>query len=214
MNRKSLLGWGLLIGALLALILIPFVLYEDPINAALKAFIDAGHPPEEVASAIVALMALDVFLPIPSSLVGTTSGALLGLVNGTLAAWLGLTAGCLLAYAFGALAGRPAVARLAGPGELSRTESAAECHGEWIIVLFRAVPVLAESSVIWAGASRMAPRRFLLMSGLANLGIAAVYAGIGALARDMEGFIYAFFAALLLPGAAMLMARGGRIRRS
>lgn len=207
MKTRSLIGWVLLAAGLLALIIVPFILFQERIDAAIAGFLDAGHQPVAVAAAVVALMAGDVFLPVPSSVVGTAAGTLLGATAGTLAAWAGLTLGCVLAYGFGALAGRPAVARVAGARELSRTETLAARYGDWVIVLLRAVPVLAESSVIWAGAGRMELRRFLLLSGLANLGIAAVYAGIGSLIHGTDGFLYAFAAALLLPALAMVLTR-------
>ena len=76
-----------------------------------------------------------------------------------------------------------------------------------MIVVLRAVPVLAEASVVLAGLSEMPLRRFLFLTGLANLGIAATYAAVGAFAVEANSFLVAFAGSILLPGLAMLSAR-------
>ena len=50
-------------------------------------------------------------------------------------------------------------------------------------------------------------RRFLILTGLANLGIAATYASVGAFAVEADSFLLAFAGSILLPGLAMLSAR-------
>jgi hypothetical protein len=52
----------------------------------------------------------------------------------------------------------------------------------------------------------------LLVTGLANLGFAGVYALLGAAAESASGFLVAFAASLALPGFALLVAN--RARRS
>jgi len=95
------------------------------------------------------LLAADVLLPIPSSIVGTLLGARLGLLPGLLWCWSGLFLGNLVGYA----AGRLLLARF---GTALPTAPTA-------LVLFasRAVPVLAEAVTFTAGAGRMAPLPFL-----------------------------------------------------
>jgi membrane protein DedA with SNARE-associated domain len=75
-----------------------------------------------------------------------------------------------------------------------------------MIVICRAVPVLAEASVLFAGVTRMPFRRFLLLAGLSNLGIAVTYSAVGAYALEAESFLLAFAGAIILPGIAMLVA--------
>ena len=50
----------------------------------------------------------------------------------------------------------------------------------------------------------MSPKRFFLMTGLANAGIAAIYAAIGAFALATESFLLALAGAIILPGLMML----------
>ena len=57
------------------------------------------------------------------------------------------------------------------------------------------------------GMGQMNAMRFFVMTTLANLGISATYAAIGAWAAHLESFLLAFAAALILPGIAMLLGK-------
>jgi len=71
----------------------------------------------------------------------------------------------------------------------------------------RPIPVLAESSVVFAGLVRSQGRPFVWMTTLSNLGIAIAYAAVGAFSMEMQSFLLTFAAALALPGLAMLAGR-------
>lgn len=196
--------------SLFALILVPFVAFGERLDAWSVARLGelAGSRPA-VALLVVSLLALDVFLPVPSSVVATLSGALLGVPLGTAAAWLGMTGGCLLAYGAGRYLGGPLVVRMVGPDEAERLRRVADRHGEWGLVLARAVPVLAEASTLLAGTGEIPLRRFLVVTGLANFGIALTYATVGALAMSIHSFLFAVAGASIVPAIVHLLT-GGR----
>ena len=75
-----------------------------------------------------------------------------------------------------------------------------ERHGFASLALCRAVPVMAEASVLLAGAAQMPLRKTLIACAPANAGIALVYAGIGAYALQLDAFLLAFAAAVVVPG--------------
>lgn len=204
---RTVVGWGTICLLLLAVVLVPFVLFEAQAAGAVDALLLGNHGRQFLAVALGALLAADIFLPVPSSLVSTACGSLLGFGGGMLVSWVGMTAGCVLGYVLGAVAGRPVVARLGGEKEMTRVELALERRGQWMIILFRAMPVLAEVSVMFAGVCRMPLGRFLSTSALANLGISAAHAGVGARAVGAGSFLLAFAGALLLPATACLIAR-------
>ncbi len=206
-DRRAAARW-LLLGALLfAAILIPFFLFEDRINAAAAALLGAEHGRAAVAAGIVALLASDVVLPVPSSVVSTAAGALLGLSAGAAATWAGMTLGCLGGYLLGRSAGGAAIRKLLGPAEEARMAEAARRHGPWLLAVFRAVPVLAEASVISCGASRMPLRRFMPVIALSNLGVAMAYGVVGALAAEAASFLVVVAASILVPALGLLVAR-------
>ncbi|WP_433928949.1 TVP38/TMEM64 family protein [Sorangium cellulosum] len=203
--RRSWAGWAGFSGLLLLAILVPFFLFADRLEAAARGLL--ASPPPAAATALVlgGLLAGDVLLPVPSSFVSTAAGGLLGFWRGTAVSWAGMTAGSALGYALGARAGAPALRRMVGEAELARLARAAERHGPWFLLLFRGVPVLSEASVVFAGAGRMPRRAFLTVTALANLGISATYAALGASAARLTSILLLFAGIVLLPGLALLM---------
>jgi uncharacterized membrane protein YdjX (TVP38/TMEM64 family) len=206
--------WLLLTALLLALILVPFLMFEEQFER-LGAGIVRGDLAGWPAAVLVSgFLALDVILPVPSSMVSTAAGAVLGFSRGTTVIWVGMMAGCLLGYLLGSRA-TTAARRFVGPGSLDRAERMAAEYGDWAIVVCRPVPVLAEASVILAGLVHTPWRRFLVLTATSNLGIAIAYAAIGAFSMSVGSFLLTFVGALALPGVTMLGARlwlGGSAR--
>jgi len=114
------------------------------------------------------LLAADILLPVPSSVVGTMLGARLGFLTGWAWAWSGLILGNLLGYGAGRL-----LPSRAGT-ELPKLPS--------LLVLFlsRPVPVLAEAATFTAGAGRMKLSSFLAVTIAGNGLYALALAGNGA----------------------------------
>jgi membrane protein DedA with SNARE-associated domain len=112
----------------------------------------------------------------------------------------------VIGNAFGARAST-AERRFVGSEAIGRAEQFAARYGDYGLVLCRPVPVLAEASVILAGVVGAPRRRFFVLTSWSNLGIAMVYAAVGAFAMEVESFLLAFAAALALPAVAMLIAR-------
>lgn len=198
--------WALLWILLLAVVLVPFVLFEDQFNT-LADRISSGEASTSLAAlAIGGLLALDVFLPVPSSIVSTAAGVLMGLWAGASVVWVGMTAGSMIGYFVG-VRSAPLARRLVGPQGLARAADLAERYGAWAVVVCRPIPVLAEATVVFAGLVRAPLRRFLFVTAASNLGIAVGYAAIGAYSMRLDSFLMAFAGAVAVPGLAMLAAR-------
>jgi membrane protein DedA with SNARE-associated domain len=114
------------------------------------------------------LLAADVLLPIPSSVVGTLLGARLGAAYGFAAAFTGLTLGHFVGYAVGRMTLRRLDARLPTRPALL------------LVFLSRPVPVLAEALAITAGAARMPFAPFAGCVAAGNAVYAAALAANGA----------------------------------
>lgn len=196
---------------LIAAITVPFVvLGEERALALTQQLVDGAG--SALAAALVAVLALDVVLPVPSSWVATLSGGALGFWAGLVVNWLGLNLGCALGYVLGRRVGHAGARRMLGAAQLERIAASFERYGAWSIPLLRAVPVLAEASVITAGCLRLSPARFWAASLSANLGVAAVYAWAGAMALRGASWLWVFLGATLLPGGLWLLAQLGRLR--
>src|SRR5262245_36880139 len=198
--------WFLLSVLLLALILVPFFIWEDWFNALGEHIARGETSTWYTAAAIAALLASDIVLPIPSSIVSAAAGVLLGFWKGTLTVWAGMSIGCLCGYWIGGRA--TGFARgLVGPEGLSRAERLAARYGDYALIVCRPVPVLAEASTIFAGLVHTPFRRYLQLTTWSNLGIAAGYAAVGAFSMRVDSFLLAFLGAIAIPGIGMLIMR-------
>ena len=149
----------------------------------------------QFALVAAALLAADVMLPIPSSVVGTMLSARLGFGVGLLAVFVGLMAGQSTAY-------------LVSLG-LLRERSVPLPVAPLLAVVFvsRPVPVLAEAVVLSAGVARMNWSKFMLACGSGNL----IYGGVLALngSQWMSGTLIGpgLLLPMFLPVAAWLSWR-------
>ncbi len=198
-------------GAILAaLAIVPFVLFGSAFEALSFRLIDRATSELAIAIAGIALLASDVILPIPSTVVVTALGALLGAVQGTLVAVTGLTLGCALGYWLGRKLGHDFALSQLGEEDFASLSGLFKRHGLPILALCRPVPVLAEASVIAAGVLGLPAGRTLLVTLLANLGFAGVYATLGAAADSVPGLILVFTASLAIPALALLISNRAR----
>lgn len=199
--------WALIGAVVLALILVPFALLDETITAWSVGVIEGSTGDGLVAGLIGSLLTLDVVLPVPSSVLSTAAGYRLGLLGGALVTWSGMTLGCLLAWVLGSRWGHGPTERLVGVASMGRVSAAMRRNALWVLAAFRPVPVLAEASVLLAGVTRLPLGRFLVVTGLANLGVAFAYAWVGARSAEVGSFLLAFGGALLLPAVAIWLAR-------
>lgn len=215
MVRKSaLIRWLalLLIGAM---VLLGPLLFAAQIEALSDRALEAAHDrPLSVAALIVLALALDVFLPVPNGVTNTLAGAVFGFAGGVAVIWTGLMAASLLGYGVGAFAARPLARRLLGADELASAHRFAEGLGPLVLILSRPVPVFAELATLAAGLSGMPLRLFVLLTALANLAVAAVFAGIGSAAMASGSAALGLVGAVVLPLLAWLGYRAWLARTS
>ena len=141
------------------------------------------------------LLAVDILLPVPSSIVGTALGARLGFFSGFLWCWSGLMAGNLVGYTLGHLFPRRFVTKLP------------EAPSAAILFLSRPVPVLAEAATVAAGANRLGLRPLLLSCALGNAIYAAVLCANAALWLPGDWRGPGLVLPMLLPAVAWLLWR-------
>ena len=205
MKTESKRFWHLflLIAVVLAVPILPFLAWGDVLEARFESWLDDALSPFAVAGLVSGLLAVDIFLPVPSSVVSTFAGKALGFWGGTAASWLGMSVGAAAAFGLVRVFGRPLAVRLSTEEELRRMDDLMRRFGILVLVVARPVPVFAEASVLLMGAMRLPWRHFLPAVGLSNLGIAAAYALLG----DRVQLPIALTASLVLPLAVMAAAR-------
>ncbi|WP_158264811.1 TVP38/TMEM64 family protein [Blastopirellula marina] len=188
---RTFLKWLFLIGVVLLAPIIPLLFWEAQAEAIIAGW--SEHPPTPAVTALIvfSLLAADIFLPVPSSVVSTLAGSQLGTLLATLVCWAGMTAGAVIAFALARRYGDAVVRYYTKEADVLAMRKVADRIGPWGIALTRALPILAEAMVLLLGASRLEWRRFLPPTLLANLGIALAYAAFGEVAAQHEWILIA-----------------------
>ncbi len=184
-------------------ILIPFFLFEAPIETFFNTFAtQEGGERWWVAGILFAALALDIYLPIPSSLVSTLCGIFLGVWGGFWLSCTAMTVSGVLGYWTGLACARRA-RMLLGVKEAVTFERFFQRHGLWVIVALRTIPVLAEGSMLFSGISRLPFRRILLPLMLGNAVVSMVYAVVGAWGKSTDAMVPAFGCSILVSAGMM-----------
>jgi uncharacterized membrane protein YdjX (TVP38/TMEM64 family) len=204
---RGLLRPLLLVGLALLVPILPFLGFGEALEGTIAGWLDPPPAPATIALLTVALLASDILLPVPSSLVSTFAASQLGVVAATAASWLGMTLGAMLGFYLAKTWGRALAVRLASQHDLEQMDQLGRHYGAWIVVFTRALPVLAEAAVLLAGATQLAWRQFLPGLMLSNLGIAVVYSMLGAWAQTQHQLPLALGASIALPVLAATIAR-------
>lgn len=183
------------------LVIASFLLFEQQIQDVLT-HLNLYQPTTptqtfNLALLLIALLALDVVLPVPSSLVALLAVAMLGSLGGYLVIFIGLCLGAGLGYALGAgyfrlLSGRLGLHQRQ-PGQLAYR------LGTLSLICLRGVPVLAETSVVAAGMQRYPLRAFTVITTLANAGLALAYTAIGTFLIEQNALLVTILASMVLP---------------
>jgi uncharacterized membrane protein YdjX (TVP38/TMEM64 family) len=197
----------ILLSIVLAVPIVPLVLWGEMFTDQIAAWQQAPPSRWVLAVGVTAILASDIFLPVPSGPVSTLAGAGLGAVVGTAACWLGMTAGACVAFALARAWGRRVALRFASADDLDRMRDACRRHDVWMLLVTRPLPVLAEACVLLVGTLDTPWQRFLPAVALSNLAIAAVYCLFGQFAAEHEWLIMAVCLSLAVPVALAVWVR-------
>jgi len=197
--------------AAVAVPLVPFLVCGARLDHAVAAWLDP--PPSAPVLAVLELgvLAADILLPVPSSLVTTLGGATFGVAGGTLCGWLGMTLGAAAGWALGRLAGDRALAGVA-PAVRAVLQDGHRGLGPLVVVLTRPLPLVAEAAALFAGAVGMPARGFLAAAAGGNLAIAFAWSLAGALGRAADAMQWVLVASLALPAALACLALRRRLQ--
>lgn len=213
-ERKISVGRLLFLISLILLVpLVPFLLWHAPIEAFIAGLQQRSFSPAAVALVVVGLLGSDILLPIPSSLVSTWAGGHLPVWGACLASWTGMNLGAALGFALARRWGAVVAQRFVAPSDLLRMEKFGERQAVWILVVTRALPILAEAAVVWLGTHRVSWRQFWPPILLSNLGIALAYSCLGNWAADQEWLVVAMSVSVAFPLLLTAWARRYLLRK-
>lgn len=206
MKRYAVLYAGLLavllvLFALVEVLDVPLLTDRDPLDTR------AGPMAALIG---VALLVVDVVLPVPSSVVMVAHGALFGVVAGTALSIIGSLGGFTLGLALGRR-GAALVARAVPEEERLRADRLVRRWGLVAIILSRPVPLVAETVAIAAGVARLRWSHALGAAALGSLPAAVVYAVAGALSATFATGAVVFIVVVVLALAAAVFVRSSRL---
>lgn len=143
------------------------------------------------------LLLIDVFVPIPSSLVMIANGAMFGIVGGTLLTLVGAVGGAMLGFFVGR-GGSGMIRRFVSPADQKRADAMIARWGLLAIIVSRPMPILAETVAIMAGTTALGWKRMLAGSIIGVLPLAVIYAITGALTTDLSSGFLVFGVVILV----------------
>ncbi|MEZ4848241.1 MAG: VTT domain-containing protein [Bacteroidia bacterium] len=189
----------LLFLGLVAMVLIPFFIWEDTLMAAFsqEGSIEwlSSFGIWAWAAGIILLMG-DLFLPIPATLVMAALGYLYGPIIGGIIS----SVGSFMAGAFGywlcRLFGEKGAIWLLGEKDFEKGQNLFGRVGGWLVVLSRWLPVFPEVISCMAGLTRMKPLHFHLALATGSIPMGFTYAIIGQMGVDSPGLAIGLSAGL------------------
>lgn len=159
----------------------------------------------------IALIWVDLVLPVPQTAVIAALGIIYGTLLGGLLGSIALVTGGLLGYGLMLTSARRFVHRFVGRRSLHKMEGFFERGGAWAIVLTRSLPYsVPEALVFLAGLASMPMRKFTTALTIGSVPTAFAFAAIGAGWADQPivALVVSYvLPILLLPLALYLMRR-------
>ncbi|HEV2810522.1 MAG TPA: VTT domain-containing protein [Acidimicrobiales bacterium] len=195
-------GWAM--AAIVLALVVGFVVVEAA-GVPVLTEPDAAMTGGGFAAALVGvgLLVGDVVLPVPSSVVMLTHGALFGVVVGALLSLVGTVGAAVAGVCIGRggerVLGVPAAGR-------RRAHELLDRWGVLAVVATRPVPVLAEATAIMAGAAGASPLRVGVAAAAGGLPAALLYALAGSLVVNTVSGAAVFVAVLALAAAFWLVS--------
>ncbi len=196
-----------LLAAALAIPIVPFVIWGESLSEMAAAWEQTQSSPVVTAIVLFGLLSLDVFLPVPSSLVNTLAGAKLGALAGGFVCFAGLSVGAAIGFGLAKMAGPALQRRWLKEEDAASLKKFADTWGVVTLVVTRALPILAEATVVLLGVQGLSWRKFWPPVLFANAGIALAYAAFGQMAAEQEWLVIALAVSAGLPLLLTFFAR-------
>lgn len=137
------------------------------------------------------LLALDVFLPIPSSIVMFFNGSVLGVLIGGLLSLISCLVSSVIGYFFGK-AFYKKLNKNYTEEELNKSVHIVNNYGFVGLILTRGIPILSEAIAILCGNMAYSFRHFFMASFIGYVPVCFMYSFIGSHSMGQDGFLWAF----------------------
>ena len=185
--RKFTTATIIIIGIIIAI----YLAFGKQLEARLSGFdmLTISRPAWSLIS--FSLLSLDIILPVPSSILMTFNGFVLGTTLGSLLSLASLLCSALAGYYLGRLFDRRQKAM-----QNSRAAALLNRFGAFAIILSRPIPILSETVCILCGYNGMSFRKYLIYILAGSAPISILYAYLGSTGANRNSFLYALIASI------------------
>ncbi len=188
-----------------ALILLSYVIWGDMEQGLEQQLAVLAAHKADYAFFSYLLLASDIVLPVPNSIVMYTNGFLLGVVPGTGLSLLSMMTGATVGYYLG---------RFTALGKRAESDGQArlfwEKYGALAIIVTRGIPVVSESVCILGGYVGMPLPKYLLLNLIGYIPVSLLFAVFGSWGLNGSVFLISVGASLLMALGIWLLGRQGR----
>ncbi|MCA8988108.1 MAG: VTT domain-containing protein [Planctomycetaceae bacterium] len=198
--------WIIVVGFLL-LTLLPFLACGPQLEALAMRFVTERPDPGQLAGALILLLGLDIFLPVPSSGLITYCGSQLGMSLTAVLATFGLTIGNACGYELARLWGTPLVEKFASENDRRMLARSFMNGGIPLVIISRPLPVLSEAVALLAGCATMPRSTFYPAAILSNAALGIIYSTLGSQYGDEPYFLWIVLSSMLIPLGMTWLAR-------
>ena len=201
--------WLLLTLAIACVIILLKFVFEDWLHMPFATGVERllTEPGPAAAALVIGLLSIDLFLPVPSSLVMILSGVLFGVWWGAIFALVGSLIGNWAGFELARRYGQDAARRLVGAAQLERMGGVFDRHGAAAVLVTRPVPVLMETLSVVAGLSGMRRMVFLAASLAGTIPTVFAYSYAGALSIAVGSVFPAVLGLMIVVASGWVLAR-------
>lgn len=152
------------------------------------------------------LLLIDVFIPIPSSVIMITHGAIFGILGGFVLSLVASVGGAMIGWWFGNRGGRW-MDRIISPKEKQQANAFIARYGILAIIISRLIPIVAETVAIMSGTTNLGWKRVLVATTIGAAPPALIYAIAGEATDDFASGVVVTICVVILAGVAWFVGR-------
>ncbi len=178
---------------IVSVIVVSFLLFDDMESFFTNMLQQAGENVKTYTAVSFVVLASDILLPVPSSIILFTNGYVLGTVYGSLLSLLALMSGSVIGYYLGKFTSLG----LKSKGD-EKADNIVSRYGALSILITRGIPVLAETVCIICGFNKMLFKKYFVYNVVGYVPLCLLYAFCGNIGYDKNIFLISFGCSILI----------------
>lgn len=152
------------------------------------------------------LLLADVFIPIPSSVIMITHGAIFGILGGFVLSFVASVGGAMIGWWVGHRGGTW-MDRFISPREKQQANEFIARYGILAIIISRLIPIVAETVAIMSGTTNLGWKRVLIATTIGAVPPALIYAIAGEATDDFASGAVVTVCVVIVAGLAWFIGR-------